>query len=288
MKLSYQAAPLCYRPDVITGEFVNVGVLALCLDLESQITTLHFEWPVQVRSRISDFFSKNYDSKNLGFLRSNFVAKAAAVGQSLPKNADLFLGADFEQVKKEFGVGGLSSFFWGPTSSGMSPSVEAAMKALMDDLLLSQIDPVIKTSISDNEHWELCQARIESAVQATGKQDKFKFGYELIPNDPPVHLYWQTNDEKQHILQPISFVCSKNHWYNKTSILYGIKGKLQKKIPSLVLTPFLLEPAEESVRQSDLYRTRLEEVRDLSEDRGFVTTENVEHFINSQAENIAA
>jgi hypothetical protein len=270
MDYIYEAAPLRYMPNAITGEFANVGVLVVARHItNTSDVEVSFELP-KSHTRIKDFFRSDYEGPAFRFIR------------------DLVLSSSKRAFKEAINQTGLGAFRWGNTITGVAENAAAAVEELLYELVTCNNEISHKSeSISNQRHWEIHETNIRDAVESTGASDKFNYQFVITKDITPVHLHWMDKSARHNILEPVSFVCRADGWADKVLNFSGHMNILEKWQIPILPTVLLLEPTDKKDKQSSRYQNCLDNLKISIPGGQVILPEDIDKFIAQAAQNAA-
>jgi Protein of unknown function (DUF3037) len=164
---SYSYTVLRYIHDVMTGEFVNVGVIVHGTD------GVKFRFNSRT-SRISSVFP-GFDSK--AFRSSLSAVKLAIVSQAVAEqNAGLFAAApNALMLAQRAMIADDSSFQWSPAGSGVSANLSATVDQLYNRFV-SRYEKQSGQRRDDNDIWKPIRAKLEEFKVADHFQEQIFHG----------------------------------------------------------------------------------------------------------------
>jgi Protein of unknown function (DUF3037) len=163
----YSYTILRYIHDVMTGEFINVGVVVHGAD------GVKFRFKNRT-SRISSAFP-GFDSKAF---RSSLSSIKLVIGTQAiaEQNAGLFVAApDALMLAQRAMIADDSSFQWSPAGSGVSANLSATVDQLYDRFV-SQYEKQSGQRRDDNDIWKPIRAKLEELKVADHFQEQMFHG----------------------------------------------------------------------------------------------------------------
>ena len=241
---NYHFAVLRYVPNVLAGEFVNIGVAMWVPETRELVYKLNL-----LHGRVSEFF-RAFSPDDYRPLLRHLAATFAGLAQELRQGTQgpLFSSYPSRPVSLEDILSRLTGdndavFQWSNPMGGRADNPKARLEDLFLELV-SRHDREREVGVSEETLWRNVAARLNSA----GLLEKLDHGVMLTSNhyEYSFHAGWMNG--QQQVLEPISFdlkhgtkVLDKaNRWSGRLSSLS--KGGPPFQFTAVVVPPSEKEP----------------------------------------------
>lgn len=197
-KTKYSYTILRYVHDLVTGEFVNMGVVLFSPDAEFLRAKLRHR-----SRRVTQFFPEARGSsltRTLSILEKN-INRAGERLRSNP-HQDLFkaMERDVMSIARAHIPFDDSGFQWSPVRGGLSVDLSKTLDDLFDRLVTRYDEPSTRGSRSDDEVWK----SFSRVLNVRRLEDRI-IEHEIESSIDTVHFDKALKNGKWHLLEPVSF-----------------------------------------------------------------------------------
>jgi len=241
MKIPYSFSILRYTHDIVSGEFINVGIVLFAPKARflSAMCTPRF-------GRISKMFA-NVDGEHFKQVTRYIEARIEEEGERLISELmlDKIPAGALDFTKRVLPVDD-SSLQFSPESFGLTEKPQETLEQLFNRYVEKYYEKMERTSRSDDDVWKIYKKPLEEKRVLASL-----IPHQIIANDYEHEFEYCWKNEKWHISEPISFdMLDSSYIQDKANVWLGRITSLTNGSEKFKLNVLIGSPRDEKLASS--------------------------------------